>query len=75
MRKLLYGFDGMRIKTIVEFSGVAKGTEGEAEWDKDTNMHWKVTWDLKTHADGTPRFRPLVDWFDKEEFEKYLVKI
>ena len=62
----------MKIKTLREFSGVPEGTEGKAEWDKTS---WKITWDMKTDALGRPRFKPLVDWFSKEEFKQFLVKI
>jgi len=52
----------MKIKTIVEFSGVPKDTTGEAERDGD---QWKITWDLD-------RTKPLVDWFNESEFKQYL---
>ncbi len=52
----------MKVKTVVEFSGVPKGTTGNAERD---DIEWKVTWDLK-------RTKPLIDWFDEAEFKKYL---
>ena len=54
----------MKIRTLVEFSGVPKDTTGIAEPDGDS---WKITWDL-------PRTKPLVDWFDEFEFKKYLVE-
>ncbi len=62
----------MKVKTLVEWSGVPKGTtatciiEPKPNWTK--KKIWKVTWDLD-------RKKPLVDWFDKEEFEKWLVVI
>lgn len=62
----------MKVKSLVEFSGVPKGTSGECvedtddTWiDKDKKM-WKVTWDLSN------RTKPLRDWFDEQEFKKYL---
>ena len=62
----------MRIKTLVEFSGVPKDTTGlceeeHEEWHKGKKM-WKVTWDLV-------RSKPLIDWFDQREFDKFLVEI
>lgn len=62
----------MKIKTTVEFSGVPKGTTGEAIWDKTS---WKIVWDLKYDGLGIPRLKPLTDWFSKEEFEKFLVVV
>lgn len=62
----------MKIKTLREFSGVPQYTEGEAERDGDA---WKITWALTTHADGTPRYKPLVDWFTQDEFDSFLERI
>jgi len=62
----------MKVKTLVEWSGVPKGTTAtcvkveKPSWIKKKS--YKVTWDL-------PRSKPLVDWFDKEDFEKFLVVI
>jgi len=62
----------MKVKTLVKFSGVPKGTTAtcvqveKPSWVKKKS--YKVTWDL-------PRSKPLIDWFDKEDFEKYLVVI
>lgn len=59
----------MKIKTLVEYSGVPKGTTGIAEIEKDRPFSkkkmWKITWDL-------PRTKPLVDWFDESEFKENL---
>jgi len=64
----------MRIKTLVEFSGVPKNTTGYCEEDKDDwhdgKKMWKVTWDLTTR-----KSKPLVDWFDQGEFDRFLVEI
>lgn len=54
----------MEIKTLVEFSGIPKGTTGQAERD---GKIWKITWNLEQ------RTKPLCDWFNQEEFDKYLV--
>ena len=56
----------MRIKTSVQLSGVPKGTEGEAVPD---HGKWKITWDLPN------RPKPLVDWFNDEEFGRLLQKV
>ncbi len=62
----------MKVKTLVEFSGVPKGTTAKCvkvekpSWNK--KQSYKVTWDL-------PRSKPLIDWFDKDEFDEYLVVV
>ena len=61
----------MKIKTLVEFSGVPKGTTGIAERDPDYENNWKVEWDLPLQLYGTKR-KPLTDWFDEREFKKFL---
>jgi hypothetical protein len=55
----------MKVKTLVEFSGVPKNTTGICEEDWREKKVWKVTWDLE-------RTKPLIDWFDEYEFKKYL---
>jgi len=55
----------MIVKSLVEFSGVPKGTTGICENDNDREASKKVTWDLD-------RSKPLVDWFNEWEFKKYL---
>lgn len=57
----------MKVETLVGFSGVPKGTKGNAEKDYSNPpyINWKITWDLE-------RTKPLVDWFNDEEFKKYL---
>lgn len=54
-----------KVRTLKAFSGVPVNTTGNAVRD---GKHWKVTWDL-------PRSRPLVDWFDNEEYDQYLTII
>lgn len=66
----------MKVKTLIEFSGVPKGTVGTIE--KDDKL-WKVSWD------GIERFgvtksgkfgkKNLEDWFDDGERKKYLVNV
>ena len=56
----------MKIRTKVAFSGVPQGTTGIAERDYEYDeVMYKVVWDLQ-------RTKPLTDWFDEEEFKKYL---
>lgn len=59
----------MKIRTNKEFSGVPKGTTGEAHIHEDL---WKITWDLPKRFFGV-KSRRLEDWFDQDEFDKYLV--
>jgi len=63
-----------KIKSLVDFSRVPKGTIGTIERDGDL---WKVTWDNLPHVfRGMPfKKRPLQDWFSQQEFDQYLVKI
>lgn len=65
----------MKVKTLTEFSGVPKGTTGTAERDEDL---WKITWDGIERmglVGGKFAKKNLEDWFDKEEFDKYLVVV
>lgn len=60
----------MKVKSLVEFSGIPKGTTGKAE--KDDKL-WKITWDGIKKFRGTPfTKKPIEDWFDEMEFKKYL---
>ena len=66
----------MKIKSLVEFSGVPKGTTGTAERDPEYENNWKIEWDgIETNGLVEGRFtkKPLADWFDQYEFDKYLV--
>jgi hypothetical protein len=75
--------NGTRIRTMVEFSGVPQGTTGTvmgaAETGRDTAAVFMqpgkagsegytvaIQWDLPG------RDKPLVDWFSKADFERYL---
>ena len=60
----------MKIKSLIEFSGVPKGSTGKAEKD---GSEWKITWNGIESLRGIPfEKRPLEDWFDEYEFKKYL---
>ena len=64
----------MKIKSLVKFSGVPEGTYGVAV--RDGNDMWKITWDADLVFRGVPmKKRPIEDWFNDFEFQKYLVKI
>ncbi len=68
----------MKVKSLVEFSGVPKGTTATCEKEIEPNWTdkpmWKVTWNLPLKLFGTKR-KPLQDWFDDEEKAKYLVVV
>lgn len=60
----------MKVRSLVEFSSVPKGTTGTAKKDGEL---WKVTWDdLKKSRGEQFKKRRLEDWFDEYEFTKYL---
>jgi hypothetical protein len=60
---------GKRIRTTIAFSGVPQGTTGTILDPDDELMTLPIQWDLPGRA------RPLVDWFSKWEYEKYLEEI
>lgn len=60
------------IKTLIEFSGVPRGTLGEVtRADKSGEGYTlAIQWELpERHG------KPLVDWFTKGEYERFLVEI
>lgn len=57
---------GQRIRTRVPFSGVPKGTTGTVLEPDDELVTLPIQWDLPG------RTRPLVDWFSRWEYERYL---
>ena len=59
---------GAKISTTVAFSGVPKGTSGTVmRADQGRNGYTvAVQWELPGRA------QPLIDWFSKAEFERYL---
>lgn len=58
----------MMIETLVQFSGVPKGTRGTCEVD---GKEFKITWDLPERRGG----KPLVDWFTKDEKDRFLKEV
>jgi hypothetical protein len=67
---------GKRIQTGVEFSGVPRGSVGRViRADRATGgFDLAIAWDLPSEvrafrADPT---KPLVDWFTKDEYERFL---
>ncbi|MDD5559010.1 hypothetical protein [Candidatus Methylomirabilis sp.] len=63
---------GRRIKTLVEFSGVPKDTLGEVtRADKSGEGYTlAIQWELPEHCE-----KPLVDWFTRGEYERYLEEL
>lgn len=60
----------MKVRSLVEFSSVPKGSTGIAIKDGEL---WKVTWDNVKKLRGKPfKKKRLEDWFDEYEFTKYL---
>lgn len=63
---------GRRIKTLIEFSSVPRGTLGEiTRADKSGEGYtMAIQWELPER-----RGKPLVDWFTKSEYERYLEEV
>jgi hypothetical protein len=63
---------GRRIKTLVGFSGVPRGTLGEViRADKSGEGYTlAIQWELRERHG-----KPLVDWFTKSEYERYLEEL
>lgn len=63
---------GQRIKTLVGFSGVPRGTLGEIiRTDKSGEGYTlAIQWELPEHCG-----KPLVDWFTRGEYERYLEEL
>jgi hypothetical protein len=61
---------GQRIKTLIEFAGVPRGTLGEVTRADESGEGYTlaIQWELPER-----RGKPLVDWFIKSEYERYLV--
>lgn len=60
----------IKIKSLIEFAGVPKGSTGTAVWNKELD-DYLITWDNEKRYFGT-KHRNLQDGFDKYEFKKYL---
>jgi hypothetical protein len=63
---------GRRIRTLVAFSGVPRGTTGTvigADPAGDDGWSLAIRWDIPG------RTRMLVDWFSRDEYERYLEEI
>jgi hypothetical protein len=90
---------GKKIRTLVEFSGVPKGTTGQVlradpagrvkpAFEEAVEVYdLAIQWDLPTEPPsvasgelaGEPvtvirSGKPLVDWFTKEKYERFLVE-
>lgn len=62
---------GKQIRTQVEFSGIPEGTTGRVVRVEGGGAGFTlgIEWDLEERA------KPLVDWFTKAEFERFLEEI
>ena len=62
---------GTRVRTRVEFSGVPVGTAGQVvRADRSGDGYTLgVEWEL------TGRTKPLVDWFSRSEYERFLAEV
>ena len=64
---------GQHIRSLVEFSGVPKGTTGKViRADKtayEDSYNVGIEWDLPY------RHKPLVDWFSRDEYYRFLEEI
>ncbi len=59
---------GRRVRTNVDFSGVPKGTFGwviRADDDGRGGYSVGIQWEME-------RSKPLVDWFTKDEYSRFL---
>lgn len=63
---------GRRIRTLVEFSGVPRGTTGQVIQADPSGSGYTlaIQWELPEY-----RARPLVDWFSRSEYERFLREI
>lgn len=75
---------GKSVRSLIEFSGVPKGTHGKVirmDQGEGRGAIVAVEWDLpaRTTIAGrefqVQRTKPLVDWFSKDEYEDYLLEI
>lgn len=65
---------GKTIVSLREFSGVPEETKGEVIGvDKIGKL--PEEWDVKIQWDLPRRLNPLVDWFTKGEYERYLKEV
>ena len=65
-----------RVRTLVPFSGVPQGTTGTvigADPAGDDGWSLAIRWDIPGRSPG--RTRMLVDWFSRDEYERYLEEI
>ena len=81
---------GKRIKTLTAWSGVEEGTTGRVVRADRVGAGWDVgiQWDLPTDPLTVTRGqiagegvtvisggKPLVDWFTRDEYEKWIVEL
>jgi len=64
---------GQRIRTLVEFSGVPAGTNGKVTCADKAGCDDGYTVAIQRKMPG--RAAPLVDWFTRDEFYRYLEQL
>ena len=72
---------GKKIKTSVEFAGVPRGTTGKVIKTEAVghsllkNDKRDESYDLAIEWELPERCQPLVDWFSKNEYERFLIEV
>ncbi len=71
---------GKKIQTLVEFAGVPRGTTGRVIKSDAVNHSLlrgtdSKLYDLAIEWDLNDRCKPLVDWFTKDEYERFLAEL
>ncbi len=65
---------GKNVVCLRDFSGVPEGTKGTVT-GADKMGRYPEEWDVKIQWDLPGRLNPLVDWFTKGEYERYLKEV
>ena len=63
---------GRRIRSLVEFSGVSQGTTAQVIQADPSGSGYTlaIQWELPEH-----RAWPLVNWFSRSEYDRFLVEV
>lgn len=71
-RESAAGKVGQRVRTLVEFSGVPRGTIGQVIQADPGHGGYTlaIQWELPER-----RAKPLVDWFTKNEYARFLEEV
>jgi hypothetical protein len=67
---------GKTFESLVEFSGVPKGTRGKVvAADKQGLGHWDVVIEWELPDDAAGRSRRLRDWFSHDEMQRFMREV